>query len=123
MNSPRTMRRIERPLVGLLTAYVLALQAILAGVAASHMAGLPGDAFTICTQTGAAGSGDPQHAGHSPLCVLCTVAAASAATLPGSPASPDIGRAASVIAWTMPAAVALPALHTPRSSQGPPGFA
>jgi hypothetical protein len=78
-----------RPWIAVAAAYVLALQALLTGVAGASLganAALSDQAFVICHGNGADGSsnqddGSGKSAGHA-LCALCTLARAAPAVLP-----------------------------------------
>lgn len=110
--------------IGTATAFVLALQVLLAGVLASEMAAAgPADAFVICYGNGHAGdapSPDPARVHHA-TCVVCAFAPVAA-----PPA--EIVQAFAVDSVGQPVVrrpMLVPALttrrhHDPRSSQGPP---
>jgi hypothetical protein len=83
-------RRRMRPWIAMVTAYALALQLLLTGVAAAHMMA-PADAsadglFAICHSSGDGLAGDQDGTGKAPQpqapCALCTLTSTAQAILP-----------------------------------------
>jgi hypothetical protein len=106
-------------------AYAVALQMLLTGIAAAHLAArttmAPADLSIICFHRNPDGAPDrPGQPVHQLPCLLCTLATAAPAILPalaGYTVQPSTGASMS---WT-PAGLITPAKHsTPRLSQGPP---
>jgi hypothetical protein len=123
----RLMRRLAwlRAAVGLTAAYVLALQMLLGGVAATQMAVADPAASIICY-------GDHQQSGqdgktgtriHHASCVVCALASLA----PPVPEIADVLAPVAVAATAVSTAIAVlpPARlrHEPRTSQGPPATA
>jgi hypothetical protein len=114
-----------RGAIGVVAAYVLALQTLLAGIVATQMAvGDPANPFVICYGSGDNGSTESApldkpraHVDHA-NCAICTFAASS----PPIPRSPAIARI--TVAVSFGTVAPAPAIgndrHNPRSSQGPP---
>jgi hypothetical protein len=114
-----------RGAIGTATAFVLALQMLLAGMLATQMAVAgPADPFVICYGSGHGGDdAQPGSSGtrvHHASCVICAFASAA-------PPVADVVQSLAVMVATQvvvsPCVPALPSAsrhHDPRSSQGPP---
>ncbi|NWG26764.1 MAG: hypothetical protein HXY30_20490 [Pseudorhodoplanes sp.] len=116
-----------RALLGLVVAYAVALQFVLAAlVAAQHAAAAASGEtapFTICASSGAEPAGDAIPPAHlASACALCTLALSASNDAPQVAAIPVLYRLPSARSGT---AFRLPSFHHQgtKSSQGPPASA
>ena len=126
MGSGMRQGRKLRAWVGVVAAYALALQTLLAAVVATKMAAAPSDSFTICLANfDPADQHQPTGAAHPArqACIICSHA--SMAAVPPSPvtvAFASIDRA--TVSWQMlRAPVFLSKQRSPQIPQGPPQIA
>ena len=117
-------KSLLKGVVGVATAYLFAIQLILAAVVATQMA-VPGELDAICHNVEAAGSNAPQKPpaqspDHHTGCPICAFASGVPPLPDASPSlqnQPALEISAITTAWL---AISSGRQHEPRSSQGPP---
>lgn len=123
MTNVSHLQRKSRPWIAMIAAYAIALQMLLTAAVASQNTAAPTGVFSICFGSGidgqAPGQGDPVLL-HQDACVLCC--AGCSGSLAGAVATaPTVNVANGVVLAVHPHDLCLvPALPTPRLSQGPP---